>query len=154
MHLSNRILFFSMILFIALVTGQCSSPNSEELVKEALKHNQNGAYDKSYNTFLKATKLDSNNVDALYGLGGMYNYRNNYKKAAEAFKSVIKLDPTHFNARYSLGFTYEKLKTPTVAIIIAIIGWIITVVLMKREFAPLNSILIIDTHKHTNFERN
>ena len=115
MHLSNRILFFSMILFIALVTGQCSSPNSEELVKEALKHNQNGAYDKSYNTFLKATKLDSNNIDALYGLGGMYNYRNNYKKAAEAFKSVIKLDPTHFNARYSLGFTYEKLKKPELA---------------------------------------
>ena len=115
MHLSNRLLYFSISFFIVLVTAQCSSQNSEELVKEALKHNQNGDYDKSYNIFLKATKLDSSNVDALYGLGGMYNYRNNYEKAAETFKSVIKLDPTHFNARYSLGFTYEKLKKPELA---------------------------------------
>jgi tetratricopeptide (TPR) repeat protein len=109
MYLSNRILFFSIIIYIILVTAQCSSPSSEELVKEALKHNENGSYNKSYNAFLKATKLDPNNVDAFYGLGGMYNLRNNYEKAAETFKYVIKLDPTHFNARYSLGFTYEKL---------------------------------------------
>jgi len=109
MHSSNRILSFSVIIFVVLVTGQCSSKNSDELVKEGAKYSEKGDYDKSFDSFLKATKLDPKNVNAFYGLGGIYNYRNEYKKAAQAFKTVIKLDPTHFNARYSLGFTYEEL---------------------------------------------
>ena len=109
MYFFSRILSFSIIIFVFLVTGQCSSKNSDELVKEGIKHSEKGAYDKSFDSFLKATKLDPKNVNAFYGLGGIYNYRNEYGKAVEAFKSVTKLDPTHFNARYSLGFTYEKL---------------------------------------------
>ena len=109
MYSSSRILFFSIIIFVFLVTSQCSSKSSDELVKEGTKHSENGAYDKSFDSFLKATKLDPKNVNAFYGLGGIYNYRNEYKKATQAFKTVIKLDPTHFNARYSLGFTYEAL---------------------------------------------
>ena len=109
MHSPNRILSFSLIIFVLLVTGQCSSKSSDELVQEGTKHSEKGAYDKSFDSFLKATKLDPKNVNAFYGLGGIYNYRNEYEKAVQAFKSVIKLDPTHFNARYSLGFTYEKL---------------------------------------------
>jgi len=109
MHSFNRILSFSIIIFVLLVTGQCSSKSSDELVKEGTKHSEKGAYDKSFDSFLKATKLDPKNVNAFYGLGGIYNYRNEYEKAAQAFKTVIKLDPTHFNARYSLGFTYEAL---------------------------------------------
>ena len=106
---SSRILSFSIIIFVFLVTGHCSSENSDELVKEGIKHSEKGAYDKSFDSFLKATELDPKNANAFYGLGGIYNYRNEYEKAVQAFKSVIKLDPTHFNARYSLGFTYEKL---------------------------------------------
>ena len=106
---SNRILSFSIIIFVFLTTGQCSSKNSDELVKEGTKHSEKGHYDKSFDAFLKATKLDPKNVNAFYGLGGIYNYRNEHEKAAQAFKTVIKLDPTHFNARYSLGFTYESL---------------------------------------------
>jgi len=109
MHSPNRILSFSIIIFVLLVTGQCSSKSSDELVKEGTKHSEKGAYDKSFDSFLKATKLDPKNVNAFYGLGGIYNYRNENEKAAQAFKTVIKLDPTHFNARYSLGFTYEAL---------------------------------------------
>ena len=115
MHSSNRILFFSVIIFVVLVTGQCSSKNSDELVKEGAKYSEKGDYDKSFDSFLKATKLDPKNVNAFYGLGGIYNYRNEYEKAAQAFKTVIKLDPTHFNARYSLGFTYEELGKPELA---------------------------------------
>ena len=92
-----------------MVTGQCSSKSSDELVQEGTKHSEKGAYDKSFDSFLKATELDPKNVNAFYGLGGIYNYRNEYEKAVQAFKTVIKLDPTHFNARYSLGFTYEKI---------------------------------------------
>ena len=109
MHSSNRILSFSIIIFVFLVTSQCSSKSSDELVQEGIKHSEKGSYDKSFDSFLKATKLDPKNVNAFYGLGGIYNYRNEYEKAAQAFKTVIKLDPTHFNARYSLGFTYEAL---------------------------------------------
>ena len=111
----NRILFFSIIIFVFLVTGQCSSKSSDELVKEGTKYSEQGAYDKSFDSFLKATKLDPKNAMAFYGLGGIYNYRNEYEKAVQAFNSVIKLDPTHFNARYSLGFTYEKLGKPKLA---------------------------------------
>ena len=106
---SNRILSFSIIIFVFLATGQCSSKNSDELVKEGTKHSEKGDYDKAFDAFLKATKLDPKNVNAFYGLGGIYNYQNEHEKAAQAFKTVIKLDPTHFNARYSLGFTYESL---------------------------------------------
>ena len=109
MHPSNRILSFSIIIFFVLATSQCSSKSSDELVKEGTKHSEKGDYDKSFDAFLKATKLDPKNVNALYGLGGIYNYRDEHEKAAQAFKTVIKLDPTHFNARYSLGFTYEAL---------------------------------------------
>jgi len=112
MHSPNRILSFSIIIFVLLVTGQCSSKSSDELVKEGTKHSEKGAYDKSFDSFLKATKLDPKNVNAFYALGGIYNYRNEYEKAVQAFKTVITLDPTHFNARYSLGFTYDKLGKP------------------------------------------
>ena len=115
MHSSNRILSFSIIIFALLITSQCSSKSSDELVKEGTKHSEKGAYDKSFDSFLKATKLDPKNANAFYGLGGIYNYRNEYEKAVQAFKTVIKLDPTHFNARYSLGFTYEKLRKPKLA---------------------------------------
>ena len=98
-----------------MVTSQCSSKSSDELVQEAIKHSEKGSYNKSFDSFLKATKLDPKNVNAFYGLGGIYNYRNEYEKAAQAFKTVIKLDPTHFNARYSLGFTYEKIGKPELA---------------------------------------
>jgi tetratricopeptide (TPR) repeat protein len=115
MNSANRIFYFSITIFIFLITGQCSTESSADLVKEGEIHSQKGDYDKAFNAFFKATKLDSKNVTALYGLGGIYNYRNEHEKAAHAFKSVIKLDPTHFNARYSLGFTYEKLGKPELA---------------------------------------
>ena len=125
MHSPNRILSFSIIIFVLLVTGQCSSKSSDELVQEGTKHSEKGAYDKSFDSFLKATKLDPENVNAFYGLGGIYNYRNEYEKAIQAFKTVIKLDPTHFNARYSLGFTYEKIGKPELA---------------EKEYARYNSL--------------
>ena len=115
MHSPNRILSFSIIIFSLLVTGQCSSKSSDELVQEGTKHSEKGAYDKSFDSFLKATELDPKNVNAFYGLGGIYNYRNEYERAVQAFETVIKLDPTHFNARYSLGFTYEKIGKPELA---------------------------------------
>ena len=115
MNSSKRIFYFSIIFFVFLITGQCSSENSAELVKEGEMHSQKGNYDKSFDAFFKATELDPKNVTALYGLGGIYNYRNEHEKAAQTFKTVIKLDPTHFNARYSLGFTYEKLGKPELA---------------------------------------
>ena len=115
MHSPNRILSFSIIIFAFLATSKCSSKSSDELVQEGTKHSEKGAYDKSFDSFLKATKLDPENVNAFYGLGGIYNYRNEYEKAIQAFKTVIKLDPTYFNARYSLGFTYEKIGKPELA---------------------------------------
>ena len=115
MNSSNRIFYLSIIIFIFLIIGQCSSENSAELVKEGEMHSQKGHYGKSFDAFFKAAELDPKNVTAFYGLGGIYNYRNEHEKAAQAFKTVIKLDPTHFNARYSLGFTYEKLGKPGLA---------------------------------------
>ena len=79
------------------------------MAREGTEFSKKGAYGKSFDAFLKATELDPKNVDAFYGLGGIYNYQNDHEKAVQAFKTVIKLDPTHFNARYSLGFTYEQL---------------------------------------------
>ena len=70
---------------------------------------------KAIDAFLKATELDPKNIDAIYRLGGIYNYQKNYNKAVQSFKNVIKLDPTHFNARYSLGFSYEQLGKPELA---------------------------------------
>ena len=115
MRSSNHILSFFLVIFIILTTGQCSSKNSDELVKEGTKFSEKGAYGKSFDAFLKATELNPKNVDAFYGLGGIYNYQKDHEKAAQAFKTVIKLDPTHFNARYSLGFTYEQLGQPELA---------------------------------------
>ena len=115
MYSSTRIFAFFIIIFTFLVTSQCSSKSSDELVQEATKYSEKGAYDKSFGSFLKATKLDPENVSAFYGLGGIYNYRNEYEKAVQAFKTVVKLDPTNFNARYSLGFTYEKIGKPELA---------------------------------------
>ncbi len=115
MNSSRRIFYLSIVIFIFLIIGQCSSENSAELVKEGEMHSQKGSYDKSFDAYLKATELDPKNVAAFYGLGGIYNYRNEHEKAAQAFKTVVKLDPTHFNARYSLGFTYEKLEQPELA---------------------------------------
>ena len=115
MNTYNRIFYFSITIFVFLITGQCSSENSADLVREGEMQSQKGNYDKSFDAFFKATELDPKNANAFYGLGGIYNYRNEYEKAVQAFNSVIKLDPTHFNARYSLGFTYEKLRKPKLA---------------------------------------
>jgi tetratricopeptide (TPR) repeat protein len=90
MHSSNRILSFSVIIFVFDHGLKCSSSNSCELVTEGAKYSEKGDYDKSFDSCLKATKLDPKNVNAFYGLGGIYNYRNEYEKAAQAFKTVIK----------------------------------------------------------------
>ena len=85
MYFFSRILSFSIIIFVFLVTSQCSSKSSDELVQEGIKHSEKGSYDKSFDSFLQATKLDPKNVNAFYGLGGIYNYRNEYEKASQAF---------------------------------------------------------------------
>ena len=109
MNSPSRALCYSLMILTILVSIQCSSKNSAELVKEGIELSKKGHYDKALDAFLKATELNPKNPDAFYGLGGIYNYQNKHKKAAQTFQTVIKLDPTHFNARYSLGFTYEKL---------------------------------------------
>ena len=115
MDFLKRTFSFILLLFIVLVTSQCSSQNSAELVLAGDEYSKKGDYGKSFDAFLKATKLDPKNVDALYRLGGIYNYQKKYNKAVQSFKNVIKLDPTHFNARYSLGFTYEQMGKPELA---------------------------------------
>ena len=112
MHFTKLFLPYVLIILIVLISAQCSSKNSTELVKEGIELSKKGQYDNALDAFLKATELNPKNSGAFYGLGGIYNYQNKHKKAAQAFKTVIKLDPTHFNARYSLGFTYEKLGKP------------------------------------------
>jgi len=109
MNFPNRALFYSLLILTILISAQCSSKNSAELVKEGVELSKKGHYNKALDAFLKATELNPKNPDAFYGLGGIYNYQNKHNEAAQTFKIVIKLDPTHFNARYSLGFTYEKL---------------------------------------------
>ena len=109
MHSSKSILFVPLVIFVVLTITQCSSKSSDEFVREGKEFSEKGDYDKAFDAFLNATKLDQKNINAFYGLGGIYNYRKEHEKAAQAFKTAIKLDPTHFNARYSLGFTYEKL---------------------------------------------
>jgi len=52
MYSSSRILSFSIIIFFFLVTVQCSSKSSDDLVKEGTKHSEKGAYDKSFDSFL------------------------------------------------------------------------------------------------------
>ena len=112
MYIPSNALSYFLIILTVLMTVQCSSKNSTELVNEGIELSKKGHYDKALDIFLKATKLDPKNPDAFYGLGGIYNYQNKFEEAAQTFKTVIKLDPTHFNARYSLGFTYEKLGKP------------------------------------------
>ena len=115
MSLPSHILSYSLMVLTILMLVQCSSKNSDELVKEGIELSKKGSYDKASDAFLKATELNPKNPDAFYGLGGIYNYQNKHAEAAQTFKIVIKLDPTHFNARYSLGFTYEKLGKPELA---------------------------------------
>ena len=115
MNFSNRVLSFSLMIFNILITGQCSSKSSDELVDEGTEFSKKGAYENAFDAFLKASELNPRNVNAFYGLGGIYNYQKNHEKAVKAFETVIKLDPTHFNARYSLGFTYEQLGKPELA---------------------------------------
>jgi tetratricopeptide (TPR) repeat protein len=102
-------LLYALLTCLALILTQCSSKGSDEYVKEGIDYSKQGQYDKAFDAFLTATRVDPKNPAAFYGLGGIYNYRNQHKQAVEAFKATIRLDPTHFNARYSLGFTYEKL---------------------------------------------
>lgn len=109
MQILSRTLYYFLITLTILITAQCSSKNSAELVKEGIELSKKRLYEKALNAFLKATELNPKNSEAFYGLGGIYNYQSKYEKAAKSFKTVIRLDPTHFNARYSLGFTYEKL---------------------------------------------
>ena len=111
----NYIISYSLLFLAILVLAQCSSKNSDELVREGIELSKKGSYDKASDAFLKATELNPKNPEAFYGLGGIYNYQNKHEGAAQAFKTVIKLDPTHFNARYSLGFTYEQLGQPELA---------------------------------------
>ena len=102
-------LLYVFLTCLALILTQCSSKGSDEYVKEGIDYSNQGQYDKAFDAFLTATRVDPKNPAAFYGLGGIYNYRTQHKQAVEAFKATIQLDPTHFNARYSLGFTYEKL---------------------------------------------
>ena len=115
MYFPNCVLSYPLMIFTILMSMQCSSKNSAELVKEGVELSKKGHYDKALDAFLKATELNPKNLDAFYGLGGIYNYQNKHEEAAQTFKIVIKLDPTHFNARYSFGFTYEKLGQPELA---------------------------------------
>lgn len=112
MHFTKLFPPYVLIALTILISAQCSSKNSAELVNEGIELSKKGQYDKALDAFLKATELNPKNPDAFYGLGGIYNYQNKHKEAAQTFKTVIRLDPTHFNARYSLGFTYEKLGKP------------------------------------------
>ena len=83
MHSSNRILSFSIIIFVVLATSQCSSKNSDELVKEGTKHSEKGDYGKI--DAARAKKLDG-------------------KK-----KRLIKVAlPTDHKAWY--GFAFEEIK--------------------------------------------
>ena len=111
----RHVISYSLISLTILMSVQCSSKNSDELVKEGIEFSKNGSYEKASDAFLKATELNPKNPEAFYGLGGIYNYQNKHAEAAQTFKIVIKLDPTNFNARYSLGFTYEKLGKPELA---------------------------------------
>ena len=112
MHFHKYVLTCFFMIMTIMMSAQCSSKNSDELVNEGIELSKKGYYDEALDAFLKATELNPKNPNAFYGLGGIYNYQNKHKEAEKTFKTVIKLDPTHFNARYSLGFTYEKLGKP------------------------------------------
>lgn len=105
-HLKLLLKCFAIIL-TGLILTQCGEKTSAQYVEEGIEYSRQGRYDSARESFLKAVEKDPKNIDAHYGLGGIYNLEKKYEDAEKAFKSAIQLDPTHYDVWYSLGYTYE-----------------------------------------------
>ena len=61
-----------------------------------------GAAEKEY---LTVVEMDSNDTDALFGLGRFYQDTKVWDKAFDTFEKVLAIDPKHMNALYQIGRT-------------------------------------------------
>ena len=103
----SKLLKCLSLFIMGLILNQCGDMSSEDYVAEGLGYTKQERYSDAKESFKKAVEKDPENLDAYYGLGGIYNFEKKYDAAEKAFKSALQIDPTHINSWYSLGYTYE-----------------------------------------------
>ncbi|MBU4186133.1 MAG: tetratricopeptide repeat protein [Proteobacteria bacterium] len=56
----------------------------------------------------QALRIDSENEEALFGLGINYSRMRSHSNAIEAYKKVIEINPKHAQAHFELGVSYDR----------------------------------------------
>ncbi|MBT3464071.1 tetratricopeptide repeat protein, partial [archaeon] len=87
-----------------------------ELYKQNNNTKNNSYSIKAFEAFNKSLILNPKNVNALAGVGTLYNHLNKTNMALDLFNKVIKIKPDHKLTLYKLGRIYYTLKNYNVAI--------------------------------------
>jgi tetratricopeptide (TPR) repeat protein len=69
---------------------------------------EKGLYYESVNAYRRAIDLDPRFIEALMGLGEVYEDKGLYKEAIAEYRKVVELDEKHTGALYNLALVYEK----------------------------------------------
>ncbi len=88
------------------VPSQVSDP--ADLVKNAIKKQQTGAYDEAIDILDKALKQNSKYAPAHYQKGLIYEEWDKRQEALEEYTKAVELDPTYDDARLGLASVYGK----------------------------------------------
>jgi tetratricopeptide (TPR) repeat protein len=71
-------------------------------------YGEKGLYYEAVASYKKAIELDAHFLDALMGLGEVYEDKGLYKEAIGEYQRVVELDPKHTGALYNLALVFEK----------------------------------------------
>lgn len=71
-------------------------------------YGEKGLYYEAVAAYKKAIELDSQFVDALMGLGEIYEDKGLYREAISEYQRVVELDGKHTGALYNLALVFEK----------------------------------------------
>lgn len=69
---------------------------------------EKGLYYEAVASYKKAIELDPQFVDAMMGLGEVYEEKGLYREAIGEYQGVVELDPKHTGALYNLALVFEK----------------------------------------------
>ena len=63
-------------------------------------------WEDSIESYKQATRINPDDADAHFNLGGVYGKSGMYKEAIEAYKQAIRIDTDFAQAHYNLGIVY------------------------------------------------
>lgn len=84
-----------------------NSRNVTAIIHKAYSLHQQGKYEKAEKYYRKALKSDTNNFDALQGLGAIAIQKKSYKQAIQFLESALKLQPSIPELLTNLGLAYQ-----------------------------------------------